>query len=152
MIETRTLYYNNLLTYEMRDLKSNWQEGIFLMEELILAEGIYKNGPIFFSFCPEKNEEKFGKFTYYLPINEAVKLEDDSTDFSFQETFQIEEALTLRHADQEVDFYAAHQKVKDYAAEKNIGITDTFYCVLLEVYGDIIIDLFVPVEDWSGNV
>lgn len=29
---------------------------------------------------------------------------------------------------------------------KNIAIEDIFYCVLLEVYGDIIIDLYVPIK------
>jgi hypothetical protein len=144
-LEIRPLTFDNVLTYSTNDLRTNWQEGIFIMEDITLAEGVYKNGPIFFSVEPQNGEKKFGRFTYYLPINERVHLKN-TTEFQFQERFHIDEALVLRQADQEVDFYAAHRKIKDYAMEENIAIEDTFYCVLLEVYGDIIIDLYVPIK------
>ncbi|WP_249872494.1 hypothetical protein [Oceanobacillus saliphilus] len=150
-IEVRSLQFDNLLVYETRQLRKDWQEGIFLMEDFTLANDIYKNGPIFFSVAPEQNEEKFGHFTYYLPINEPVKL-DDETHYQFHENFYVREALVMRQADQEVDFHAAYQKIKDYAAKVNIPIEDTFYCVLLEVYGDFIIDLYIPIQNRSNEV
>ena len=115
------------------------------MEDFTLIKDIYQNGPIFFSVAPEENEDKFGNFTYYLPINERVKLEEDPN-FSFLDKLYIEEALVLRQADQEVDFHAAYRKVKDHAHHHNISLENTFYCVLLEVYDEYIIDLYVPVK------
>lgn len=67
------------------------------MEDFTLIKDIYQNGPIFFSVAPEENEDKFGNFTYYLPINERAKLEEDSN-FSFLDKLYIEEALVLRQA------------------------------------------------------
>lgn len=58
----------------------------------------------------------------------------------------IEEALVLRQVDQEVDFHVAYRKVKDHAHHHNISLENTFYCVLLEVYDEYIIDLYVPVK------
>ncbi len=141
--ETRSLIFDNLLIYETRQLRKNWQQGFFIMEDFILAEGIYQNGPIFFSVSPEKNEDKFGKFTYYLPISEPVKLSDE-TDFHFQEKLYIKDALVLRQADQATDFHAAYQRIQEYAHLHDVPIDATFYCVLLEVYDDFIIDLYVP--------
>src|SRR5699024_163162 len=119
--------------------------GVFMMEEVPLALDVYKNGPIFFSVRPEKNEEKFGHFTYYLPLNEEVTLEDE-TYFQYQEKFEVKDALVLRQADQTVNFQAAHEKVINYAKKNNIELEETFYCVLIEVYNDLIIDLYVPIK------
>lgn len=146
-IENRSLIFDNLLVYETSQLKADWQEPYFMMEDYILAEEIYKNGPVFFSVAPVENEEKFGRFTYFLPINAPVLLEDNQ-DFYFQSKLEIEEALCLRQADQELDFYAAYQKVKEYAVARSIEIAETFYCVLLDVYGEMIIDLYVPIKEW----
>src|SRR5699024_10641379 len=52
--EIRSLVFDNLLTYETKQLRTDWQEGIFVMEDFTLAEGVYKNGPIFFSLAPEE--------------------------------------------------------------------------------------------------
>lgn len=142
-IQTKALKLNNLIIYQTRQLRTDWFEGIFIMEDFLLTEGIYKNGPILFSVEPEYNEEKFGNFTYYLPINEAVKLKE-TIEFSFIDELYVEEALLLRQAEEEVDFQSAFQKMKDYAVEYEIPIDDTFYCVLLEVYGEYMIDLYVP--------
>ncbi len=149
--EIRSLNFDKLLVYETKQLRTGWQEGIFLMEDFTLTTDIYKNGPVFFSVQSEENEDKFGHFTYYLPINETVSL-DDVTHFRFIENLCIDEALVLRQADQEANFHAAYQKVKDYGKEKGMELEDKFYCVLIEVYGDIIIDIYVPIEDRSKKI
>lgn len=143
--EIRSLIFDNLLLYETRQLRAEWQEGIFRMEDFTLTKDIYQNGPILFSVAPEKNEKKFGNFTYYLPINEEVELEEHPN-FRFLNQLKIDKAIVLRQADQQIDFHAAYKKVQEYAKKKKITITDTFYCVLLEVYGEYIIDLYVPIE------
>ncbi|GAE95509.1 hypothetical protein JCM21714_4787 [Gracilibacillus boraciitolerans JCM 21714] len=145
-IEKRAIQFDHLLVHETTQLREQWQDGVYVLEDLIITEGIYQNGPIFFSVSPTKNEEKYGDFTYYMPINGAVSLENE-TDFHFVRDFFVEEALVMRQADQEIDFYAAKEKLEDYAAESNIKLDDTFYMVLLEVYGDIIIDLYIPVQN-----
>ncbi|MFA8440154.1 hypothetical protein [Pueribacillus sp. YX66] len=147
-IELRSLQFDNLLVHETKQLRENWQEGIFIMEDFTLNEDVYQNGPIFFSVAPELNEPKFGHFTYYLPINTTVGLSDE-TYFYFLDRFDIEKAFALRQADQEADFYAAHKKIKDYANDQQVELEEMFYCFLLEVYGEIIIDLYVPLKERS---
>jgi hypothetical protein len=117
--EIRSLIFDNVLVYETTQLKENWQEPYFKMEDLTLDKGIYKNGPVIFSVAPGENEEKFGHFTYYLPINDQVELGEEK-EFRFQKEFEIGEALCLRQADQKLDFYSA---------AKNMELEDTFYCV-----------------------
>ena len=150
-IEIRPLIFDNLLVYETKQLRTEWQEGLFLLEDFTLTEDIYKNGPVFFSVTSERNEDKFGHFTYYLPINDGVTLEEESH-FQFHEAFIVESALVIRQADQELDFHRAYQKLKDYASRENIQIEDTYFVVLLEVYGDIIIDLYVPIQERGDEI
>ncbi|QNK87569.1 hypothetical protein H7992_20705 [Sporosarcina sp. resist] len=144
-IEKRSLTFNNVLTYETEQKKENWQEAIFMLEEFTLNKDVYKNGPVFFSFVQNLGDETSGKFTYYLPISSPVVLVEDS-DFTFQENLSIGSALVLRQADEKMDFAAAHEEVKAYANTQQIELETTYYCVLLDVYGDIIIDLYVPIK------
>ncbi|WP_079709018.1 hypothetical protein [Paraliobacillus ryukyuensis] len=150
-IERRGMQFDHLLVYQTVQPKANWQDGIFLLEDMQLTEGIYQNGPIFFSLSPESGEPKFGQFHYYMPINGAVTIDDSNADLQFEQDFTVSEALVMRQADQTLDFYEAEKTLRTYAKEHSITLKDTFYCVLLEVYGDIIIDLYIPIQD-EGDV
>lgn len=144
-IEKRSLQFNHLLTYETELQRKDWQEGIFVLDDIQLGLELYKNGPIFFQAKSKEENSDNLIFTYYLPLNEEVELEDGaSVDYIPQ--LKVEEALVLRQADQEVDFHAAYQRIKDYAQDNSEEIEDTYYVVLIEVYGEIIIDLYVPLK------
>ncbi|WP_054950397.1 DUF5085 family protein [Numidum massiliense] len=145
-IEQRPLIFDNVIVYETRQLKKDWQEGIFILEDFPLTRDIYQNGPVFFSVSPEDGKAEFVHFTYYLPINVPISLSDE-THFRFEEQFRIDDALVLRQADEAVDFYDAYDRVKQYASEQQIELEDTYYCVLLKVFDDIIIDLYVPIRE-----
>lgn len=144
-IELCSLVFDNVLSFQVKDKKENWQEGISLLENFTLNNEVYKNGPIFFSYKEDSNDRENGLFNYYLPISTAVVLHED-TNFSFIEHLEVERALLLRQAEQEVDFTAAYDKVKSYALENEMELEDNYYCVLLDVYGEYIIDLYVPVK------
>ncbi len=149
-METRSLQFDHLITFQMRDVKENWLEGVKLLEDFPLNHEIYKNGPVFFSYEADSNQENEGIFTYYLPINEEVEFEEDVTDFAYLNQFRLERALLLRQAQDEVDFNAAYNKIQTYAKAQNLPTEDSFICVLLEVYGEYMIDLYVPLKDRSG--
>ncbi len=142
-IEVRTLSFDHLIVHETTERKTEWQEAFFLMENFTLNEEIYKNGPVFFSVKTDEKDETMGHFTYYLPINEAVQIAEHP-DFRYLDRFQIERALVLRQADEELEFKAAYEKLQAYAVHNAIELEDTYYCVLLEVYGEYIVDLYVP--------
>ncbi len=144
-IEVHSLVFDNVLIHQTTQLKDDWQEALFMMESFTLNEDIYKNGPVFFSVTPDQFDDKTGHFTYYLPISGTVRLAKES-DFRFFESFRLKKALVLRQADEEMDFTTAYQKLKEYAALNKIPLEDTYYCILLEVYGDYIVDLYVPIK------
>lgn len=145
-IKMKPLQFDNLIVYKTNQHKSKWDEGVFAIEDFPLNREIYKSGPVFFSFSPEASGSEEGVFTYYLPINDSVNLNDE-TGFTFQNRFAVENALVLRQADEETNFTEAYQKIKDYADSNSIMIENTYYCVLLDVYGEYIIDLYVPIKE-----
>lgn len=144
-IEMCSLVFDNILTYKVEQKKRDWQDGIYTMEDFTLNKDVYKNGPLFFSFEQNATDPESGQFTYYLPINSPVELSEEN-EFAFEESLILDRALLLRQADEEVDFYAAYEKIKSYANAHKMEMEDTYYCVLLEVYGDYIIDLYVPIK------
>ncbi|RIW29376.1 hypothetical protein D3H55_19125 [Bacillus salacetis] len=142
-IRRGSLYFDHLMTYSMIGKKEDWQEGFAVLEELELEQRVYKNGPVFFTFKSNEAGGE-GEFTYYLPINEEVEMAGDS-DIQYQEKVDVRDALLLRQADQYQDFNQAYDSIKTYASENGVDVEDSFYCVLLEVYDDIMLDLYVPV-------
>ncbi|MEI3613191.1 hypothetical protein [Pseudogracilibacillus sp. SO30301A] len=73
-IETRTLQFDHLLTYETELPREDWQDGVFIMNDVQLGLELYKNGSIFFSAEPIKDNSNL-HFTYFLPLNEEVELD-----------------------------------------------------------------------------
>jgi hypothetical protein len=73
-IEVRSLLFDHLITYETKQLKEDWQDAFLMIEDFPLHHEVYKNGPVFFSFEPERDGANMGQFTYYLPINAPVRL------------------------------------------------------------------------------
>lgn len=149
-MEIRSLQFDHLITFRTRDVKENWLEGIKVMEDFTFNHEIYKNGPVFFSFEADSKRGNEGIFTYYLPINEEVEFEENITDFAYLKKFRLGRSLLLRQAHEEVDFNAAYKKIQAYAKGKNIPTEDSFVCMLLEVYGEYMIDLYVPLKERSG--
>ncbi|PLR95919.1 hypothetical protein [Bacillus sp. T33-2] len=142
-MEVRSLQFDCLFVYRRHGLKEKWQEGLYYLEDLELNQEVYKNGPVFFSFKSDQNDPERGEFTYYLPINGPVVVKEDA-DFEYVDSLHIEKALVLRQADQEANFTAAHEKMRIFASKEGIPLDQTYYCVMLDVYGEIIIDLYIP--------
>lgn len=144
-IERRPLVFDHVLTYQTEQRKADWQDPLGMLESFVLDKGVYKNGPAFFTFVPGSEDKSSGTFTYYQPINGPLDTGGDNG-FGYEARFHSGDALVMRQAEQEADFDAAYVKVQDVAAQEGLVLGETYYCVLLDVYGDIMIDLVVPLE------
>lgn len=144
-IELCALMFENLLVYKTEGKKESWQEGAYYLEDIALSKDAYRNGPLFFSYKEKMDDRTIAEFTYYLPISSPVEVSDDS-DFTFQKDFKLDRALLLRQADEKLDINIAFEEVKAFSKENNLEIEDFFYCILLNVYGEYIVDLYAPVK------
>ncbi|MEK4523007.1 DUF5085 family protein [Psychrobacillus sp. FSL W7-1493] len=144
-IELCALMFENLLVYKTEGKKESWQEGIYYLDDIALSKDVYRNGPLFFSYKGNDTDQTLGEFTYYLPISSPVEVTEDS-DFTFQKDFKLDRALLLRQADEKLDINIAFAEVQAFSNENNLEIEDYFYCILLNVYGEYIVDLYAPLK------
>lgn len=144
-IELCALMFENLLVYQAEGEKDNWQEGIYYLEDIALSKDVYRNGPLFFSYKEKVDNSGLIEFTYYLPISSQVEVTEDS-DFTFQKDFKLDRALLLRQADEMLNINVAFDEIKSFSNENNMEIENYFYCVLLNVYGEYIVDLYAPLK------
>lgn len=144
-IELCALMFENLLVYQTEAEKENWQDGIYYLEDLALSKDVYRNGPLFFSYKEKGDSISLAEITYYLPISSPVEVSEDS-DFTFQKEFKLDRALLLRQADEKLDIKVAFTEIKSFSNENKMEIEDYFYCVLLNVYGEYIVDLYAPLK------
>ncbi|MER2261391.1 MAG: DUF5085 family protein [Psychrobacillus sp.] len=144
-IELCALMFENLLVYQTEGEKDNWQEGIYYLEDIALSKDVYRNGPLFFSYKEKVDNSGLIEFTYYLPISSQVEVTEDS-DFTFQKDFKLDRALLLRQADEMLNINVAFDEIKSFSNENNMEIENYFYCVLLNVYGEYIVDLYAPLK------
>ena len=127
-IEVRTLKFDHLIVHETTERKTDWQEAFFSMENFTLNEEIYKNGPVFFSVTPDEKMRKSVISHIICRSMRQVRLAEQ-TDFHYLDRFQIEKALVLRQADEELDFEVAYAKMQTYAADNGIELENTYFCV-----------------------
>lgn len=143
--EIRDLYFDHIITYCDNLSRKDWLTGILLLENMSLVKDIYQNGPIIFSLDSKDKDNETVEFTYYMPINEAVVFDDESY-YAYLPKLHIQNALTLRQDYREANFQKAYKRLTNYAKHQEISLGEKLYCVLLESYGEYIIDLYVPIK------
>lgn len=80
-----------------------------------------------------------------VPINEAVNTLN--TGLKFQSLVGFPNCIYIRIIEADEDMEAIYREIREYANKKNIVIKDeTYYNVILDVYGESIIDIYLPYE------
>lgn len=135
--------FKHLLCYEKLAERENWAEPFKNLEKIVIFNGVYRTGPMFFSVDPVKGESKYGKFTYYVPVNTSIKLKEEGNGFEVKNNFEVRNALCVRFSDS--NFGESYKRLREYAEEKELKLSDRFYCMCLEVYGELLIDVYAPI-------
>ncbi|WP_086314730.1 hypothetical protein A5821_002343 [Enterococcus sp. 7F3_DIV0205] len=147
-IEQRPLYMKNLINFSREILPKEWETGLNTLQVLELNEGLYQSGPLFFSIKDiQDHEEK--SFTFYMPINWATEIPPELDSLTFTEELSIRNAVMLRQADNEDNFLAAREKIEQYAKENQITLEDTSYVICTDVFGEYVLDIYIPIKDVS---
>lgn len=105
-------------------------------KQVLMNNGYYTSGPIVFDYLPGRD-----RFTIMTTLGNRVSIVDDSGDnFRFQEHVEIETDFFYRHC--EVDEPIPYEQILDTVHAAGLEIT-AIYHVILKVYGDVILDLYV---------
>lgn len=105
-------------------------------KQVLMQNGYYTSGPIVFSYVPHRD-----RFTIMTTLGNRINLVDDQADsFRFVEHFEIQSGLFYRH--HEVDEPIPYDEIISAATAKGLEVREIYH-VVLKVYGDVILDLYV---------
>lgn len=144
-IVEETFIMNNLVIYQAEYELENFDEGFQKLASLELNDGLYQNGPLFFSTDHELKEQGKMPFTYYMPICWEIDTSNNSIDF--EEILLLPRTLMVRQADQEEGLELVIEAIKNYAEENQLTLSDKVFCVITPIYGEQIMDVYIEIID-----
>lgn len=138
------LVFNNVISASINCKVNEWYEFADEFKNRIIRNGFYVTGPIIYKYNAFNDIEDEVKFTFYLPINEPIKMGKNDT-FKFYETWEFKDGLALRYADSIEDIEEDNKMLRACAIENECKLEKPFYNIYLDVYGGGIIDIYAPI-------
>lgn len=110
----------------------------------IIRNGLYGTGPIMYQVEPVEEDEEQARFTFYLPVNQAVELEGNDK-FHFYPQWQFDDGLLIRHADLDVSMEESYAALLVCAETYGFTLQQPYLHIYLDVYGEGMIDIYAPI-------
>lgn len=143
--KTRKLSLENKIGFHAtidseKDVFDQVADASMFFKELLIQNGFYTNGPIMFEFNPFNNSLEIELFTTIGNVINIVG--KNESNIEFEKHFEFTTEYVYRHFDQEKEI--PYDEIKE-KIEKNGQKLNTFYHVLLDFYGDTVVDLYCEV-------
>lgn len=145
-IKRGPVVFNNVLSSSVRVHVNNWGVAAKEFRNAIIQNGLYAIGPVVYQVRDFDEQTEEADFTFYIPVNRPLIL-DDNEQFTFTELWEFKDTLLLRHADLDDDLDETYSILQECAETYQFTITDSFYHIYLDVYGEGIIDVFAPIKE-----
>lgn len=137
-IEKTKLMINNALSIQMNLSEIDVYKGFAELEAITYQENIYKVGPVIYSMSETDNNNK--ELTFYT----SVSSKPENQHYKFNEMLTIENTLLMRQADQEDNLTKVRKKLLKIAKDEfDKTLADTTYCVCWDIYGEMMIDVYI---------
>lgn len=105
-------------------------------KQVLMQNGYYTSGPIIFDYLPGGEQ-----FTIMTTLGNQINIVEDRADsFAFAERFVLETDFFYRHCD--VDDPIPYDEIVEAVHAAGCEV-NTIYHVVLNVFGDVILDLYV---------
>lgn len=150
-IQYKALSLLNLISITQIVKKEDWLLPAIALRNQVVHNGIYAVGPVLFKYQPLENEPEYGEYTYSVPVNERVKLGENSA-YEYVDGLIIEEALSVRFTDEDGDIEEAYNLMHEFAEQHHIKLDNGFYHVCLDVYGDMWLDIYAPIIEVGETI
>lgn len=140
-LKRRELRLNNVVS-----LRMDLDDGDELLEvvdatvdefrRVLVGNGYYTTGPMVFRGLPDSRE-----FTIMTPLGNRVNLvADEGSGFEFRERLDVNTEFFYRHVD--VQEPVPYAEIGDAVSAAGLSM-ESIYHVILDVYGDTMLDLYV---------
>ncbi|WP_226642930.1 DUF5085 family protein [Mesobacillus subterraneus] len=139
------IVFNNVISTKSICKENEWPSIAKELRNAVILNGLYGTGPIIYQVEKVNDTIEEAEYTFYLPVNEPIQMSENDK-YTFYETFRIEDGLTFRHADLDENIEDAYELLRMAAKDNQLELTDPFYNIYLDVYGEGIIDIFAPIK------
>ena len=140
------LMFENVVSRSGQGSYEKWQDQIVQFRNSIIKNELYATGPIFYKISKMENDEY--KYTIYVPVNEKLNINDkDKEDYEFTERFFIKDGLTMKDYGFEDDLEDTDRILRECAENHNLKLTEEFYHISIDVYGEKIIQTYAPIKE-----
>lgn len=111
-------------------------------KQVLMQNGHFTSGPMMFSWMPGSD-----RFTLMTSLGNRINIVEDSAEsFSFSDQVEVESDFFYRHTDIEEEI--PYEEILDAVAAAG-RVAVTIYHVVLKVYGDVMLDLYLETEPAS---
>ncbi|RJX39129.1 DUF5085 family protein [Paenibacillus pinisoli] len=135
---------NNVISANLTTELDQWHEGIRGMRNAVIRNGLYGTGPVMYQVREVDTENGTAEFTFHIPVDRPVEMKEGS-EYSFEETWVVQDALLLRHADLDDDISESYALLRACAEANQLKLEEPFYNIYLDVFGGGIIDICAPI-------
>ncbi|CAM3958546.1 DUF5085 family protein [Mesobacillus thioparans] len=139
------IIFNNVISTKSICKENEWPSIAKELRNAVIMNGLYGTGPIIYQVKKVTDTIGEAEYTFYLPVNEPIQMSEDDK-YTYYDTFRIEDGLTFRHADLDENIEDAYELLRMAAKDNQLELTDPFYNIYLDVYGEGIIDIYAPIK------
>lgn len=144
-LKRRALSLNNVVSYTLDLQEGDELLGIIdetadYFRQVLMHNGYYTTGPMVFRALPGSTE-----FTIMTTLGNQVNLTGGSeTGFAFHERVEVETDYFYRHWD--IEEPVPHAELERAVSEAGLRVQSIYY-VILDFYGEVVLDLYVQAEN-----
>lgn len=145
IVKEESLVIRNVICVEEVIPHEEWFLPALSLRRNLVNEDIYYTSPVIFKAEEMKDEPSFGKYTYYIGLNEEVEVEE-GLDFKQLEFLEINPAIYVRCAELE-ELEEAHSLLKEYGEKNGLQLEESFYHVCFDAFDSVIMDIYAVVKE-----
>lgn len=149
-IKRGPLVFQNVLSTTFRHEPDQWFVPALEMKQGIIQSELYMTGPFMFKIEDFDEQTSEAAVTLYAPVHAAVQLEENET-YRFEEQFELKDGLMLRHPEVDEPLTDTYGILLAAAEEFGYKVEPMFYHIYLEVFGEGMYDVFLPILEDASN-
>jgi len=135
---------NNVISAQVTAKPEDWWVSAQGLRNAIIRNDLYGTGPVMYTVGPIDPETNQVDYHFYIPVSQPVSMEENKQ-YEFEETWLLQDALVLRHADMDEDLEESYVLLRQCAEANELTLQEPFYNIYLDVFGGGVIDICAPI-------
>ena len=149
MIKKKMLVMNNVISVQKVVMNSQEIDKVaFDLRRAVISKGLYPTGPIVYQ--QRQLEGGTYEYTLYVSVNQPIEIKEEGN-IKFIPRLEITQGLCMRHMSMDDDVTREYLLLEECAKRNHMELEKPYYQICMNVYGETIIDVFVPISGENNN-